>query len=288
MKQLPVDLQAQLDNGVSTLCWCWHLTRRDGVEMGFTDHDRDISFDGIVFEAAAGFTASDIKDSVGLNVDNLNATGALSSDRLDESELASGLFDDAKVEIYRVDWTAPDNRVLMRSGSLGEVKRSTTAFEAEIRGLAHYLQQPSGRLFQYGCDADVGDARCKVNLNQAAFKGTGTVNSVASSRKFTATGLNSFSSGWFNRGLATFQGGDADGAAIEVKSHHSLSGTVTITLWQPLRLPLEVGQVFEVTAGCNKTIGTCQQKFNNRTNYRGFPQMPGNDFVTKFASSSRN
>ena len=55
----------------TTLCWCWRLTRRDGVNMGFTDHDRDLQFDGTTFEAAAGFTASEIRRSVGLSVDNL-------------------------------------------------------------------------------------------------------------------------------------------------------------------------------------------------------------------------
>ncbi len=288
MKQLPENLAMQLGSGVTTLCWCWRLTRRDGVEMGFTDHDRDLQFDGVTFEAAAGFTASEVKETVGLNVDNLEVSGALSSDRLEEKDLAAGLFDDAKVEIYRVDWNDPANRVLMRSGSLGEVRRSETAFVAEVRGLAHYLQQPAGRLFQYSCDADVGDARCKADLTQVAFKGVGAVSAVTSPREFTATGLSVYANGGFSRGLLTFEGGAADGISIEVRSHKNVGGIVTIELWQPVRLPLEVGQSFKITAGCDKTLATCLNKFNNVINFRGFPHMPGNDFVTKFASSRRN
>jgi uncharacterized phage protein (TIGR02218 family) len=114
MKILPAGLQAHLDSDATTLAWCWRLTRRDGVKLGFTDHDRDVAFDGTTFEAAAGFTASEITDSVGLSVDNLEVESALSSDRLSEDDLAAGLYDDARVEIFRVNWQAPEQRILLQ------------------------------------------------------------------------------------------------------------------------------------------------------------------------------
>lgn len=144
MKELPAGLQEHLDTGATTLCWCWRLTRADGTKLGFTDHDRDVAFDGTTFEAAAGFSASEIRDSVGLSVDNLEVTSALSSERLSEADLAAGRYDDARVEIFRVNWGEPEQRILMRAGSLGEVRRAGEAFTAEVRGLAHYLQQPKG------------------------------------------------------------------------------------------------------------------------------------------------
>ncbi len=66
MKSLPPALQAHLDTGATTLGWCWRLTRRDGTMLGFTDHDRDLAFDATTFAAATGFTATEIKDAVGL------------------------------------------------------------------------------------------------------------------------------------------------------------------------------------------------------------------------------
>ncbi|MEJ2118220.1 MAG: DUF2163 domain-containing protein, partial [Alphaproteobacteria bacterium] len=139
MKTLPEGLQAHIDTGATTLCWCWRLARADGAVYGFTDHDRDLAFAGTTFEAASGFTASDIAQSVGLSVDNLDASGALSSNALTEDELSKGLFDDARVEIWRVNWVSPEQRVLMMSGSIGEVRRGETAFTAELRSLSHYL-----------------------------------------------------------------------------------------------------------------------------------------------------
>lgn len=280
MKPITAELAAHLATGATTLCWCWRLTRKDGATLGFTDHDLDVSFEGTTFEAAAGFTASEIKDALGLSIDNLEVASALSSAGLSEADLTAGVYDEAKVEIWRVNWQAPDQRVLMRSGSLGEVKRAGNAFSAEVRGLAHYLNQPKGRLFQYTCDADVGDARCGIDLNTPAFKGSGTILAVASSRKFTASGLDGFSSGFFARGLVSFTSGAADGQHVEVKAHSFAGSTATIELWQPARLPLFVGQTFTVTAGCDKHLATCKAKFANVTNFRGFPHMPGNDYVT--------
>ncbi len=104
MRTLPAALQAHLDTGATTLCWCWRLTRTDGVKLGFTDHDRDLSFDSTTFEADSGFTASELASSTGLSVDGMEAEGALQSDHLNETDLAKGLYDNAVVEIWRATW----------------------------------------------------------------------------------------------------------------------------------------------------------------------------------------
>ncbi|MGE0851151.1 MAG: DUF2163 domain-containing protein [Hyphomicrobiaceae bacterium] len=282
MKSLPLAFQSHLDSGATTLAWCWRLTRGDGLVQGFTDHDRDLAFDGTTFAAATGFTATEIKDAVGLAVDNLEVESALSSDSLNEDDLAAGLFDDAAIEIWRVNWADTDQRVLMRSGSLGEVRRAGSAFAAEVRGLAHYLQQPKGRLFQYACDADLGDARCSVDLDDPAFKGAGTVVAATSPRHITAGGLAAFADGLFTRGLLTFTSGANAGRAQEVR-RHAAGAPATIELWQPFAHAIAPGDAFDITAGCDKQFATCKARFGNGVNFRGFPHMPGNDFVTAVA-----
>ncbi len=281
MKTIPVALQAHLDTGATTMCWCWRLTRRDGLRQGFTDHDRELLFDGTAFEALSGFGASEIKDSVGLSVDNLDVAGAVSSASLNEDDLAAGLYDDAGVEIFRVNWADPAQRVLMRSGSLGDVRRVGGAFTAEIRGLAHYLQQPKGRLFQYGCDADVGDGRCGVAVAEAAFTGSGAITTAYSARKFDVSGLGAYGSEWFQRGLLRWTSGANVNRTIEIKRHLvKAGGAVELELWQEMAQNLVIGDGFTVSAGCDKQFETCKSKFANGINFRGFPHMPGNDFVT--------
>jgi uncharacterized phage protein (TIGR02218 family) len=283
MKDLPSGLAAHLASGVTTLCWCWRVTRRDGVAQGFTDHDRALTFDGTTFEAATGFTASDIKDDVGLSIDNLEVTGALSSASLNDADLAAGRYDDARVEIFRVNWQAPEQRVLMRAGSLGEVKRSGSAFTAEVRGLAHYLQQPKGRLLQLTCDADLGDARCGVDLGESTFRGEGAIVSVYSDRRFAASGLGAYAHDFFTRGLLTFTSGASAGLKIEVKTHANSGGAVVLELWADAEGSLGIGDSFTVSAGCNKRFETCKSRFANGTNFRGFPAIPGNAYLTKIA-----
>ena len=280
MRTLPDGLQAHLDGGATTLCWCWRLMPHGAAALGFTDHDRDLAFDGMTFEARSGFTASAIETSLGLAVDNLDVEGALQSDRLDAAALAAGAFDAAEVEIWLVNWADVAQRVLMRRGNVGEVTRSAIGFTAEIRGLAHRLAQPEGRVFQFGCDAALGDARCGVDLASPAYRGAGTVIAAYEPRRFLAGGLDGFAEGWFAGGLL-----HAGGRTAEVKAHRAAAGGSVIELWQALPSPLAVGDGFEITAGCDGQFATCRAKFANPVNFRGFPHMPGNDFVTYYPAA---
>ncbi len=282
MKSLSPALQAHLESGTTTLCQCWKLIRRDGTKMGFTDHDRDLSFDGLVFEAAAGFTASAIASSGGLAVDNLDVLGALSSDRLDEGDLSAGLFDDAEIEIWRVNWQAPEQRVLMRKGNLGEISRGDNGFSAEVRGLSHRLNQPTGRLYQFACDADLGDARCGVAVGGPAFTGTGSVVSVSDNREMTVAGLDAYADAWFTRGLLTFTSGANQNEVVEIKRHSKRRGSVVLEVWHAPAQTIAASVTFSVTAGCDKQFQTCRAKFANADKYRGFPHIPGNDFALSY------
>lgn len=282
MRTFPASLQAHLDTGATTLCWCWRITRADGVRLGFTDHDRDLAFDATLFEAASGFTASEAREAVGLGVDNQEVEGALSSERLSAEDLEAGRYDNAEIEVFRVDWNAPESRALLHAGTLGEVRRGPVSFAAEIRGLAHLLQQDQGRTYQYACDADLGDHRCKIDLDQATLKASATVAAGATERRFTASGLGAFATDWFTRGRILWSSGGNTGLESEVKLHIVSGGLVSIELWLRPSRPIAPGDTFTITAGCDKHLVTCRQKFGNVVNYRGFPSMPGNDFISTY------
>ena len=275
MKTLPDGMQAHLDGRATTLCWCWKLARADGLVQGFTDHDRSLSFDGVIYDAVSGFSASQIESSLGLAVDNLTLAGALSSATLNEADLAAGRYDNAEIAIWRVNWAAVTQRVLMRSGTLGEVTRAGTAFQAEIRGLAQALNQPVGRVFGHLCDADLGDGRCGVALTASS----GAVAAVYDNRRFSVSGLGAFDSGWFDGGRLVFTDGANAGCAMEVKRHAVTGGIVTIELWQAMSETVMPDDGFALTPGCDKQFATCKGKFSNAVNFRGVPFMPGNDAV---------
>ena len=138
--------------------------------LGFTEHDRDIVAAGTTFLASTGFTASQIEQGLGLSVDNLAATGALSSAGITDADILAGRYDDAAVDLFWVNWEEPGQAILLASGNLGEVKREGVAFSAELRSLAHRLDQKIGQTFERTCSARLGDPRCAIDLSQSAFQ----------------------------------------------------------------------------------------------------------------------
>jgi len=283
MKTLSPDLETHLASGTTTLCWCWKIVRRDAVAQGFTDHDMPMTFDGLAYQAVSGFVASEVQSTLGLAVDNLTVVGALSSATLNEDDLAAGLFDDAAIEIWRVNWSAPDQRVLMRSGNLGQVKRGKTGFQAEVRGLAHRLNQPTGRVYAYACDADLGDQRCGKDISSSLFTAQATVASVIDARRFSLSGIAGYANGWFSAGKLVFASGANSGRGMEIKRHAGQS----VELWQAMSDAVAPGDAVTLIAGCDKQFSTCKAKFPHAVNFRGFPYMPGNDAVLATPSAAQ-
>lgn len=279
MRALDPDLQDHLDIGATTLATCWRITRKDGQVLGFTDHDRALSFDETTFAPESGASGSAVASSADLAVDNADIEGALSDAALSGVDLAAGRYDGAAVEIYRVNWAAPDQRVLLKKGVIGEITRAGAAFKAELRGLSSALDQPVGRVFQRLCDVNVGSAKCGVDLDDPAFKATGAVTALRDDQSFIASGFDGFNDSWFAHGLLTWDTGANAGAAAHVKTQ-SASGA--IALWLPAGAAVAIGDTFTVTAGCDKRFATCHEKFSNAVNFRGFHLMPGNDFAVSY------
>jgi len=275
MRSIPGDMAARLASGVTTLAHVWQVERRDGQVFAFTDHDEPLVFDELVCEPMAGQSTGVVEKSLGLNIDTAGAFGALSSDAITEADLGKGLWDGARVDLYRVDWTNPALRVHFFAGHIGEVRRGVQAFEAELRGLQAALNVPVGRVFSRFCDADLGDARCGVDLDLALFKGAGAVTEIISTTAFRASGLNAFTEGWFARGRLSWD----DGGESEVAAHRVDGADAILELLDPPGAALHVSATFVVRAGCDKRFATCSAKFANTLNFRGFPHMPGNDAI---------
>jgi uncharacterized phage protein (TIGR02218 family) len=284
MKSLSPELQAHLDAGTTTLSWCWRITRADGAVFGFTDHDRTLDFGGTMFEPESGLTASEVRAGSDLAVDAQDAQGVLTSDRITETDILDGRWDNAEVELWRVNWADTSQRVLMRRGAIGQIRRGRLAFVAEMRSQAHVLGQTVGRMFQATCDATLGDARCRVNLDTPSFKGTGAVIDLLRDRAFTASGLGGFAAGWFAFGTVTWTSGINTGRRAEVLSHDLVDGIAILTLLEAPVRPIVESDAFVIRAGCDKRIATCAAKFANVANFRGFPHIPGQDAVLRYAT----
>ena len=123
-------LIAHLGLGATTVARAWAVTRRDGVTLGFTDHDRPLSFEGVAFSPDSGLEARAVIAGTGLAVDNAEALGALSSDAITEGDIEAGRYDNAAVRLWHVNWADVAERSLRFRGTLGEIRRGGGAFFA--------------------------------------------------------------------------------------------------------------------------------------------------------------
>lgn len=280
----PTELRDHLGQTVTSVCRCWRLTTRDGVALGYTDHDMPLAVDGTMCEPQSGFSASEAKQSLGLQVDSVDVEGALSSASIADEDISAGLLDGASVETFLVNWRAPQHFARIGRSVVGKITRSDGRFVAELESRMRSLDQPNGRYVLRRCDAELGDARCRFALG-AAHRGYGTVLEVRNRSEIVASGLGSFQSGWFAAGLLDWTSGRWSGGQVRVARHGKAGSSATLYLTAGAVLP-EAGDSFSIVAGCDKSFATCRGRFGNALNFRGFPHLPGNDQAYAYATDT--
>lgn len=269
MKTISSELSAHLASEVTTLATCWKVTQTNGTVKGFTDHDSDLVVGSVTYMASTGFNPSAISHNADMALDHLDVAGMLDSASLTEADILAGLYDFAEIEIFQVNYADLTQGTLkLRRGWLGEVSVNKGRFVAEVQGLTQRLTKTIGELYSPSCRAELGDAKCTVNLT--SFTDTGTVTAVTDNRRFEASGL-SEAAGFFTFGKISFTSGLNNGLSMEVKAYEP--GGIELAL--PMPYTVQVGDGFSIVAGCDKSFATCVQRFNNAVNFRGEPHVPG-------------
>lgn len=282
------DFLDHVATGVTSLCRCWGLLRRDGIAFGFTDHDQDLTFDGWTFKAGTGLSARALQLATGLAVDNSEASGALSDAAVREADIRAGRFDGAEVMCWLVNWQQVETRWLQFRGSIGELRRAGGAFEAELRGLTEALNRPLGRIYQKPCTAVLADRACRFDLSTPGYTYAGQVEERTQTGDFLWPMLDGFEPGWFTAGRLLVLSGEAEGLWAPIKRDQISADGRQITLWQPLGADVQPGDQIRLEVGCDKNMETCRLKFNNLVNYQGFPDIPGEDWVMAVPKSSQS
>lgn len=272
MKIYSNGLDIHLVEDTTSLCYCWEIVRRDGVVLGFTDHDRDVLANNVLFLGTTGVTTTQIARRLGLAVDNLELTGAIDDEAITTLDIERGLYDDASVKLYVVNWRDPTQFDNLATGTFGNVNQNEDGFEVEFRTRSHTLSQPMGRIYQRTCDTKLGSAKCRVDLSNPNYTVTPTITAVDGHNiTFDVLG---FDDDWFALGKLV----ESNGAEHDVKRSRS----TTITLWEsPVPAPA-VGDVVTLIVGCKQDAETCQAKFANIFNFQGCNRIPGNDRLTEY------
>jgi uncharacterized phage protein (TIGR02218 family) len=267
-------MQDFLEHDLITVAFCWRLERRDGVALGFTTHDRDLRRGGLVYRAAPGMLPSSISMTDGFDAESLDVEGALTSDAISAADLAAGRWDGAAVQVFMVDWEAPEGDMLeVARGQLGEVSIKADAFEAELRSATALLDAPVAEQTSPGCRAQLGDKRCRVDM-----AGRNRLTRIAAVPADDVVEVEDPGAGDYGFGRLRWLGGPNCGLASEILR----SAGAALTLAEPPAFSPAVGDLVEIAEGCDRILATCAGRFANAANFRGEPHLPGIDLLTRY------
>lgn len=167
MKSASAGLAAHLASGQPlTLAACYEFTRRDGQVFRFTDHDRDLVVGGETFLAARGPAREALSATADLSVPETEILALLDSAVITEADIRAGRWDHARFRLLAVNWAdTSQGAITLRTGWLGRATpQDDGTARVELRGLAQAAQQQIVRAYTPHCDADLGDAKCRIPL----------------------------------------------------------------------------------------------------------------------------
>lgn len=259
---------------LETAATFWRVMRRDGVTLGFTAHDRDLWFDGVLHRAAPGMTPSAIRRSADLDADSAEVEGALSHDAITAADLAAGRFDGAELRVGLVDWESGESDTLYR-GAIGSVIEEEGRFTAELASRkAALLADPVPRTSP-ACRAPFCGPGCNLSpvpfTHEAAITGINVDSNAVTVD--TAAALEDLAGGWL-RWL--------DGPHAGLTMTVMLAEAGALVLDTPIEHALAPGLRVLVREGCDHTLDTCAVRFANAVNFQGEPFLPGNDLLTRY------
>lgn len=265
---------AFLQRELASFALCWRLERRDGVALGFTGHDRELSIGGLVYRAAPGILPSAISIGDGFDAAALDVKGALTSDAISAADLGAGRWDGAALFMFMVDWRDPEGESFaVARGELGEVSVKGEAFEAELRGPAALLDAPVVEQTSPECRATLGDKRCRVDMAARTIL-TRIAAADAEEIEVEAGAPDNVYGGGSLRWLG--------GANCGLSSLVLRSEGGRLSLAEPPPFAAAPGDLVELSEGCDKSLATCAARFGNAANFRGEPHLPGIDLLTRY------
>lgn len=284
---IPALLLEHFQRDSSTIALLWAIERKDGLFVRGTEHDQDIELVGDVnytdidlagtYPSNASITMSDITSNSDMSVDNTQAEGILQQEPvtvirdLNVRDIEGGMFDMAPVWVLACNWRQPSmGHVVLRRGYLGEISRdSDFRYTAEVRGLAQLLQQTILETYGERCSVRrLGDSRCRVDV--ASITETVTVTVADSRRRFHVTDISAFPEQRFAAGIIRGLTGENVTVEREVKRDNRDGVHGFIDLWDALPFDVQVGDTFELEPGCDRTITTCHDKFDNVVNIQAY------------------
>jgi hypothetical protein len=158
MKSISAGLEAAFGSDLMDRAVCLKMTRTDAVVVAATNHDRDLISGGVDYLASAGGSETDVQTSAALNVDSVSQSGILNLDSITNDDLHSGLYDDAAISLFVVNYSNLSQGIYhLRDGHIGQVSTERDFFTAELRGVTEAVQKTLTGLCNPLCPYNLGD-----------------------------------------------------------------------------------------------------------------------------------
>lgn len=277
MRSVPAAITAARESASSRLVQIWEVTRSDNTVLRFTEHDRDIEYDGETYLSTASYEPSSIKANADMSVGDMDVKGAFAIGMIEAADVIAGKYHGASFWVGELLWDAPEEGIdVLKFGWLGRCKEIGGQFAFELLGPSMMLQHTIGEIYSPTCRATLGDSRCGVDL--VPWTVAAAVESVASRREFTISSVLTLPATRWQGGLVTWTSGANAGLSMEIQLPDDTDPVpMTLTLFLPMPFDIEIGDECTIVAGCDKTLATCRDVFNNVLNFRGEPHVPVSD-----------
>jgi uncharacterized phage protein (TIGR02218 family) len=256
---------------------CFTFTLSTGTVLTYTNVDQPVIYNGSTFSASGPLVQGlKYKASVGLEVDKQQITiAARPTDLINGNPalnaIREGAFDGATVQRDRVFMAALGGTVVGgvtlfhgRVSTVDMVGRTSATLTIASDLIVLDYDMPRN-LYSPTCLHTLYDSGCGIIAGTYAASGTCGAGSTATLINFTGALAQ------HAQGKIVFTTGDNANVTATVKS---VVVGASLTLMYPMPDVPATGDRFTVYAGCDHTRATCTSRFNNLTNFRGFPFVP--------------
>jgi len=262
---------------LETVATYWRLERKDGVTLGFTTHDSNLWFDGVLHSGTPGMVPSAVRRSASFEADSAEVRGAITSAVITTDDLKTGRFDGATVAIGLVDWETLERQPIY-SGKIGSVSQTDLGFSAELLSRKNDLALDPVPRTSPTCRAVFCGLGC--GLSSARFTHEATV-SAQDSVNNAVTLTSDATPAQMLGGTLRWLDGPYAGITMHVIG---LLGSALV-LDRAIDDTIPVGTCLLAIEGCDHTLATCSSRFNNVLNFQGEPFVPGNDLIVRYGLS---
>lgn len=253
---------------------CLRIECTNGLIVRLTRYPTDLTMsNGAVYKTDSGYDFTGYASTASLSPSAIDVEGFVGVAGITRDAIHSGVFDGARAFLFVCDFTNPvEDYEPITASIMGKTTIEDDKYRAEEMALIDALNQSVGLTYTPQCRHVFGSmtyAGCKKDV--AALTVTGTITAATDGGSFRDA-ARSEAADYFKGGSIEFTSGNNAGLkAQEVKAHAADGSLVT---FEPFYYVPAVGDSYILRPGCDKSLATCRDRWDNVINFGGFPNMP--------------